>query len=235
MTDLITNPPPTAGQPTLLRDVAQAVVPVLALMGVVVYGLLIFGYSEFYRELGIRPEDVGISYGGSLGGAAGLTILIICTALVVGAGILGLRRAVSSSGPRRRTLLPLIRTAGVILTLAGGLVGVFVFTYLADVQADLVKHGQWLEPVRVANLEILSVRADPVEMLPIDESPLALEIADRTDGHDLYYLGESGGIAVVYDATDQSVWRVSLNQMVLRTENCETTLTDSARCGPEDD
>ncbi len=202
-------------------------------MGVVVYGLLIFGYGQFYRELGVRPDEVGINYAGSLGGAAGLTIVIVGVALVIAAGIIGVSRAVGSNLPKgQRSALRIVRTGGVLVTLVGGFVGVLLFTAAADRQADLLKHGHWLEPLRIGDMEILSVRADPVEITPIDDFSQNAAIFEATDGHALFFLGAADGLAVIYDSTDQSVWRVPTESVALRTENCETTLTDAAVCAP---
>jgi hypothetical protein len=77
----------------------------VALGAGVVYGLLILAYSEFYKELGVRPADVGLDYGRGLGGAAGLALLAVVV-FVVPAGayllvrMLRKRRSSSTSEAR---------------------------------------------------------------------------------------------------------------------------------------
>jgi hypothetical protein len=41
---------------------ASSLVPAVGLIGAIVYGILWLAYSHFYEGLGLRPEDVGLSY-----------------------------------------------------------------------------------------------------------------------------------------------------------------------------
>src|SRR5690349_7173458 len=84
------QPPPFRRSPkasnTAWLEQAQRVAAVVALGGVLVFGVLLLAYAQFYRELGVSLNDVGVEYGKALGGAAGLTIVgLLSTPIAAGA------------------------------------------------------------------------------------------------------------------------------------------------------
>jgi hypothetical protein len=60
---------------SISKDVLSDAAGVIAVIGVMVYGLLAAAYDKFYSELGLTPADVGVQYGKTLGGAAALAVL----------------------------------------------------------------------------------------------------------------------------------------------------------------
>ncbi len=68
-------------------DQAQKVTAAIALGGVLIFGALLLAYGQFYRELGVSLNDVGVEYGKTLGGAAGLTIVLLISTTVIAAGV----------------------------------------------------------------------------------------------------------------------------------------------------
>ena len=60
----------------------------LLLTGVLTYGLLYLAYEEFYNNFGVSLDELGIGYPQLLGkGAAGFTVLLLFSLLIVGVSI----------------------------------------------------------------------------------------------------------------------------------------------------
>ena len=73
-----------AAAPGLIRR--RRVTAAVALGGVLIFGALLLAYGQFYRELGVSLSDVGVEYGKALGGAAGLTIVLLISTTVIAVG-----------------------------------------------------------------------------------------------------------------------------------------------------
>ena len=79
------------------RGVLAIVTASLALATLLVSGLLNFGYERFYQALGVRPADVGLSFGVALGRSAGLIVVLAGATALVAVTV-----RVLLAGPRRR-------------------------------------------------------------------------------------------------------------------------------------
>jgi hypothetical protein len=63
---------------------------ILTVVGVIIYGLLNVGYSAFYQQFGISPDEVGLGYFGTLARSTGLVLIILSAALLATASYVSL-------------------------------------------------------------------------------------------------------------------------------------------------
>lgn len=205
------------------------VVPVaLAVGAALIYGLLVLAYSEFYRELGVRPSDVGVEYGRGIGGAAGITIAVVLLGGVLAP--LGLRavRFFKDAGARRsRGALAL---SGVLAVASVVVVGSMLVARYANSRADTVKSGRALDPVGWLGIELLAVRADPVRVEPIGGPDRPSRLLRQARDHRLFYLGRTAATVVVYDQTTQRVLQLPAGTVAIETSNCETSRNRDPAC-----
>jgi hypothetical protein len=242
------------------KDVIGVAVGVVTVGGALVYGLLALGYGQFYRELGIRPRDVGVEFGKTFADSAGVSIALVIVALIGSVLVVGLAwfLRLILLWPKRRVLLrarrrrpealwrvlwrnrPLVFKLRfflwtfVALSLLAYLSTAGVLLWVGNTYADDVKKGELIQPFRIPylGLEMLSVRADPVARITtraggeVQPEDLGQEIAKRR----LYYLGQSGGVLVLYDALHQHDVFLSAGSTSIEARNCETRLNTEAAC-----
>lgn len=208
---------------------AAAVVPVvLAIGAALIYGLLVLAYSEFYRELGVRPGDVGLDYGRGIGGAAGITIALLAVAgiaAILYLALLGVGNRRSRDFSKGGLALVALVAIGVVCV-----VGVVPFARFANSRADQVKNGRALEPIGFLGVEMLAVRADPAKLQPIGRSPAQLKLLRRVRDHRLFYLGRSATTMVIYDQTTQRALYLPAATIMVETSNCETSKNLDDEC-----
>jgi hypothetical protein len=60
-TPRIGQTPPLLEGPALLKENLGLVTPLLALIGIVTFGILSVGYERFYAPFGVDPADVGFN------------------------------------------------------------------------------------------------------------------------------------------------------------------------------
>jgi hypothetical protein len=102
---------------------------------------------------------------------------------------------------------------------------------LADAQADQVKRGGWVGPPQSGDLVFFSVRAMPTELEAATESAKDVAFVAERNDHKLLYLGASGGLLVIYDATAQEALFLPATQFRSPMLNCETAqLAYDERC-----
>ncbi|MGW1786831.1 hypothetical protein ACWCQQ_48440 [Streptomyces sp. NPDC002143] len=214
--------------------VYHGVVPVLALAGAIVFGLLTVEYDQFYRELGVAPGDVGVEYSTRLSGSVGLLAMILLVTVVLaaltlsGAAVfccLGLRRSgaregePSSGDPYRFKQLPhvIVGSAAVAVLL----VGVFV-VHRADAAADHAKQGKWVDGVALGPVTVLAVRAAPADVhITITEAGKQLNLP-KVDTTGLLYLGHGRTTVVLYDTNHHRPLYLPAAHVTVVTYNCET-------------
>ena len=238
----------------ILDDLTKAVPAVLALGAVLVYGLLILAYSQFYTELGVRPSEVGLQYGPGIGGIAGVAIVLLVGSAIIWslyAAFAVIRAAVrrprvaapdaqTSRRSGRAKLKELAElwpdhlrdrraVAGRVITiiLAVSVVFGLYMLIVADRQADTVKEGGVIEPWRfLFGVEVLAVRADPAEVQILSRGSTDAQLPPvRLPVGDLFYLGRSDGMVVLYEAGqrgEQHVWHLPTSAVSVRASNCET-------------
>jgi hypothetical protein len=236
------------------KEVLAAAASIATLGSALIYGLVALGYSEFYRELGITPQDVGVEVGKTLGDAVGLAILLTAVSLLLALLLyIVWRLAVRSEGLRESVKrlrwtawlfaqgkLRQFNVLFILAALLSFLVTAIAIRDLANTRADDVKKGRPVEPLRIGPglrdfipLEVLDVHADPVLAIASLRSgegvPPRLEDAQK-DGH-LFYIGRSTGSAVLYDARTQHSFVVPATSLVFELSNCETKLNEDEACG----
>jgi hypothetical protein len=230
-----------------LERLATVATATIAVVGVTIYGILVLAYSEFFQELGINPADVGLEYGKTLGGAAGLTVLAFISgaliwALVYGAVFLtyaALRRARRARPSRSQSSderssderwwtrpASLATIAAPTLTLVGALL---LLHNIADMYADRVKDGRRIEPFRIGppvlDIELLALRAEPAIVQPVDNGLPTIPPSSGSAENDetpMLYIGQAKGVAVLYNPDEQQVVYVPTSAALVTTLNCET-------------
>ena len=72
----------------------DAMVKALGLIGIAAFGMLFVAYYRFYSAIGVRPEDIGVTYAYVLARSIGLALIVLAAIAYVVAGILsqGIRR-----------------------------------------------------------------------------------------------------------------------------------------------
>jgi hypothetical protein len=218
-------------------DQAEKLSRIVALGGVLVYGVLLLAYEQFYRELGVGLSDVGVEYGKALGGAAGLTIvLLVLTAVLV--GILHLIVAAVFLFTGRRDgrnlsfVLAFVATFGLLVLIAA-----LLLPHWATARADAVKKGHPIQPLRLPpwghslRVVILAIRADPAEV-QLTQGERASTLRTTVEGlkKPLFYLGEAKGQTVLYEADTQRAIFIPSSLVVLQTSNCETHRSPDRIC-----
>jgi hypothetical protein len=197
---------------------------VLALGGVLIFGVLLLAYAQFFRELGVSLNDVGVEYGRALGGAAGLTIVLLFATAIV-ASIVWFAAGRTGHG------VPFLPTMfGTFALLA--LIAAVGLPRWANARASAVKHGKPVESVRILGVEILSIRAAPAAV-QIAQSGQTSELskAVRALRQPLFYLGQGRGQVVLYDQpTQQAIFIPQSLVALLRTSNCETHRSPARIC-----
>ena len=228
---------PSDGSPepdkNILDEIARALPAALAVGTALVYGLLILAYSEFYSELGVRPSEVGLQYGPGVGGIVGVAIVVVIVVVLSLLLFFIGSRAYARRAPEK---LPRPRSPVFVLTvsLAVTLVCVLVaglFARAANTRADRVKQGLPVEPVRIAGIELLSVRADLADVKPTDPNSAPSPVLEELRGSNkLLYLGRTSNTLVLYDAHTQSSWQVPASAVAVRVANCETRRAEDPEC-----
>jgi hypothetical protein len=220
-----------------LRDFALKAFPVGVALGAgAVYGLLILAYSTFYKELGVRPSDVGLDYGRGLGGAAGLALFAVAV-FVIPAGTFLLvrqlrtrRRSPTESEPRGLRPDHVVAAIGGAVWLAVILALVSVFLWKANDWADAVKKGNPVNPANVLGIELLAVRADPARVEPIGARAQASRMVSGLEGRELMYLGRTTSTIVLYDPDREHAIHVPAAMVMVETSNCETKFNTDPKC-----
>lgn len=214
---------PAARQGTWL-DQAQKVTGVLALGGVLIFGVLLLAYGQFYRELGVSLNDVGVEYGKALGGAAGLTIVLLISTIVIGSVVWFAAARVG----RRVSFVPtMFCTFGLLALLAA-----IALPRWANARASAVKHGKPVESVRLLGVEILSIRAAPAVVQVVQgEQTAKLSKVVQALKQPLFYLGQGRGQVVLYEQpTQRAIFIPSSLLTLLQTSNCETHRSPDKIC-----
>src|SRR3954449_3290680 len=204
-------------------DQAQKVTAVLALGRVLIFGVLLLAYGQFYRELGVSLNDVGVEYGKALGGAAGLTIVLLISTTVVAGVVWFAADRVS----RHVNFVP-------TMFVTFGLLALFAAVSLprwANARASAVKHGRPVESVRLLGVEILSIRAAPAVVQVVQGEQTSLSKSVQALRQPLFYLGQGRGQVVLYEQpTQRAIFIPSSLLALLETSNCETHRSPDKIC-----
>jgi hypothetical protein len=199
---------------------------VIALAGLVAYSVLRVSYAMFYGRFGVEPEEVGL---GQTQIIAYAVLALIGFIVVSGAALvlayflmrlMGLRRyPVADDAPLWRramafTATPYWIVGGPVIIVVVSLV-LFTLPEQARSLADQVEEGETVRPPVSFSWRILDlhVKALPARVTGLGPDPLPAQLESRS----LRYLGEAGGVAVLYDWKSERVLRVPTGSVVVLT------------------
>jgi hypothetical protein len=222
------------------REMLGHIPGVVLLGGLFMYAYLSICYDRFYGSLGVDPNDVGLTYAGTLARSSGfvittLFIIAYCSSALIGA-LHGARyrRLHATDSPemyRRLAAVSLVVVGGIAFYLSPPMVR-------ASDAAREVRAGRPVAPVPFTFLftpdlalpiPVLAIHADLVTVEPAGK-PSDSPAAQRLQGKKLLYLGQSDGTVLLYDATVQRTIYVPASSMVLQVVNCRAEPPPDAAC-----
>jgi hypothetical protein len=217
---------------------------VLLVGGLVIYGYLSVCYDRFYSRLGVEPNDVGLTYTGTLARSSGFVILYLFiivylfSAPVATLQAIRIRRLEDPNFVQGRfDKVQLLSTAVVgvallVMTLSAAMLK-------AGDAAQDVWAGKPVGPIRftlspwsqkpLLPIPILAIHADPATLEPAGK-PGDSPAVQRLRGRKLLYLGQSGGTVLLYDSTVQRAIYMPANSIVLQVVNCRAKPPPDAAC-----
>jgi hypothetical protein len=219
------------------RDMLGHVPAVLLVGGLVIYAFLSFSYARFYGSLGVDPNDVGLSYAGTLTRASGLVVGLVAVLAVYLIAHLLILSPRWPEGPdrwrwgRSRPLRVVGFTALALLAY-----GLIYSVTGADIAANEVRAGKAVNPPRlgmapIRGFEVLAIHAAPATVEPAGK-PSDSPAAERLRGRRLLYLGQSGGTVVLYDAATQQAIYAPGSSIILHVTNCAARPLPDPACQP---
>jgi hypothetical protein len=210
----------------------------LVLAAVLVYGLLNLTYERFYEAFGIRPGDIGLTFGATLSRAAGFIIVL---AIIGTLGAVTVRLLLA--GPRRRLQAQVDRARSfhsrdfAIMLGCGVAVALLVVYTAAAISSsavsytakatETVRSGNPVRPFQLYGLPLLSIQADSAVVWPTSKArtlPGIWNLHDRP----VLYLGQTNGIAVLYDPGHGRVVYAPMSLIVMHVSNCAGSSSPSA-------
>jgi amino acid transporter len=208
--------------------------PAVALVsGLLLYAYLSLCYHLFYGRLGVDPNDVGLSYTGTLARSAGFVTATLVAIVGAVSLVREARREDAEGKTRRERWFPPV---GCTVVIACGMVlylGLILPPLGAWMAGNAVMAGRPVSPTVAADpvlpLPILAIHADPATVEPAGKSTDSPSI-ERLHGRRLLYLGQSGGIVVLYDATADRAVYVPASSIVLQVANCRAKPPPDAAC-----
>jgi hypothetical protein len=232
------KPPASTGLPW--REALSYTPALLLLSGLLMYGYLSLCYQRFYGSLGVDPNDVGLSYAGTLARSSGFVfVYLLFVAYAIGAGPVAVRHV------RTRWGMPhtwKITTIQWLSALFGFLIAASLSVTISEARdaARDVQAGLPVGPLqfaaenpfgggRLLPVPILAVHADPATVEPagkLGDSPAV----ERLRGRKLLYLGQSGGVVVLYDAAADRAVYVPASALILKVANCDAKPPPDPAC-----
>jgi hypothetical protein len=207
----------------VLRKALDHLPGLIVASGLLLYGYLSLNYYSFYGQLGVDPNDVGLSYTGTLARSSGFVFVYFLPALTLLVPPTRWRRG---SKWLRRVQWAIWLVALMIL---GGVIGSIHGTASAAVRH--VEAGAPVRPVEAQlplmrmKLVFLAIHADPAYVEPAGK-PGEFPSFERLRQKDLLYLGQSSGTVVLYDPGLQEVVYVPASSIVLHVINCREDQED---------
>ena len=222
------------------REILAIMAVSLAVTALLVCGLLSFVYERFYQALGVNPADVGLTFGvavsRSVGFTVALAIAVTLVAVVVRLIIAApLRRLRTHSGWARTIhstdfalVLGCYVALGLVVIFAAASVISPVTSYTAKA-ANAARSGNAVRPLQLYGLPLLAMQAEPATVLPTNKARTLPGIWDLND-RPVLYLGQAGGVGVLYDADRARVVYTPMDLVVLHVKNCAGPAPPAA-CG----
>jgi hypothetical protein len=216
------SPSTRTGGNTLLDVTVKYVVPLVGLIGAVLFGVLRLAYVFFYLPLRTTPQEAGYGYleilSGQLIGTAEL-VLLFAAALLAGTLALGsARHAVAGrwrdavSRPSRDTLLRLARRCA-FAALATVLLCLPILAWMLGKEAQRGTAVRNIYLLHFAQIPVLAVQASTVKVSWTATMPAGTPDLSRRNC--LLYLGKAAGTAVFYDVTTEESLQAPSTQILL--------------------
>lgn len=233
---------------TAWRSIVEAVTPVLAVGGLLLFILIRIYYNQFYGSLGVNPNDLGLGYANTLASSAAFILTVVVLAvyppilIVCAYAIIDVLKARKSEQLQPLATLyadfrpRAIRVGTVTLPLA--MIAILIvssvsFARRADHYSDAVKSGR---PVAFGGLPLstLTIRATPARLKTvagIGDQPEVQALQERsTRKPPLLYLGQAYGTIVMYDSARQEAKYVPASLVILELSNCQTWRSPDPDC-----
>lgn len=226
-------PPPRSealGGLPVFREILAIMAVSLAVTALLVWGLLSFAYERFYQALGVNPADIGFTFGAAVSRSVAFTVafavavaLVAVVARLILAGPLRrLRARAGWAGTFHSTDFALVLGCYVAL----GLLAIFaavavispVMSYTAKA-ANAATSGNAVRPLQLYGLPLLAMQAEPATVQPTNKARTLPGIWDLND-RPVLYLGQAGGVGVLYDADRGRVVYTPMDLVVLHVKNC---------------
>ena len=199
------------------KDVLGNVPGVLLVGAALMYGYLSICYDRFYGSLGVDPNDVGLSYTGTLARSSGFVAIYLVVLYLLLTPILG---SIAEWRARRSRF----DSAVLFLIASAMLFGVMILLpVVAKESAEDVMRGEGVAPIYPLTTSlppILAIRADPAIVEPAgmpEEVRAAKQLRDRK----LLYLGQANSTVVLYDSDANQAIYVPASSIILRVTNCD--------------
>jgi hypothetical protein len=223
-----------AGRGRPPRDLLGYLPVIIVASGLLMYAYLSICYDVFYGSLGVDPNDVGLSYTGTLARSSGfaITVTVLLASFFIGAWMGWRRRRYLRGAPRFVPPPPRSFIAALGTFLVVSLIVFLPFSIplnRAEDAATDVKAGKPVGPVRtpLEGLPVLAIHADPATVEPAGK-PGDSPAAERLRGRRLLYLGQASGTVVFYDVAAQQVVYVPPGSVILHVANCRGKPPDPA-------
>jgi hypothetical protein len=223
--------PQTEKQSFNWQLVASLSGPILLAGGLLAYAGFALYFDRFYAELGVSPAETGFSYGTILSTA---TELILYDLIISSVGSLLIAWTL-----RGKERIPFINAkwsfrsiylTSFALVYCGVLLASFILSPRAGARwASAVKAGRPVVLTPTGPVISIPLQANPAKVWPADTSKGTLSI-DLRHNRSFIYVGQANGIAVLYDTTSQSVFRLPLSSIVLQVSNCRSSTSADPAC-----
>jgi hypothetical protein len=241
------SPPPRDGAPGGLpswREILTIMVVSLVTAAVLVYGLLSLAYERFYQALRIRPGDVGLTFGTTLSRSAGFIVV-----LAIAGTLVAVATRLLLAGPRRRLhaqvdrAQPFHNSRDFVIMLGCGVTVALLAVYTAAAISSsaasytakataAAQSGHPVRPLQLYGLPLLAIQADSAVVWPTNKARTLPGIWDLHD-RPVLYLGQTEGMAVLYDPGHGRVVYAPMSLIVMHINDCDGS-TSSSTCRPAD-
>jgi hypothetical protein len=218
---------PGAGAPKPIQDWLVKLLPV-GILGGVAYAVVHLTYVQFYAKFGLLPEEVGIGRTEMLSQALVGPVVAVLT---YGVFITAVVTAVLAF-TRQLTLGSFLRWAGVCAAVACLMLFGFMAVRAGQVGARAVDQGESVRTVYLGfplvSVPLLDTRALPVSVQWKDTKKTPAALTGGTGC--MFYLGQAGDRAVLYDVKHRRVVRFDASDAVILTSRLPAHLP--AHCRP---
>jgi hypothetical protein len=212
------------------RQVLAIMAVSLAVTALLVCGLLSFVYERFYQALGVNPADVGLTLGvavsRSVGFIVALAVVVMLVAVVARLILAGplrrLRARAGWAGTFHSTDFAVVLGCSVALGLLASFAAAAVISPVTSYTAkaaNAARSGNAVRPLQLYGLPLLAMQAEPAVVQPTSKARTLPGIWNLND-RPVLYLGQDGGVGVLYDADRGRVVYTPMDLIVLHVSNC---------------